>query len=199
MTNKFDVNECVLCNIGNEYKLGIVKQVIERECPDFPVDSEQHTMYIYRVWFETSEITELVNEVHLHSISNDSAFTILRKQKIADASIPCTCSQMARKILADTEIHGPIYLEFNDWLTSKLSMEDAEVPFIGYVDYLNRVLTEAIEGYMVLYDLDYTSQDVDKIIESLYADEKRSVLNSEYIKEKVLEYTYNNKGCTMPV
>ena len=43
------------------FELGIVKEVLEREVPDFPSDAEQTIVCEYRVWFHNGDTTALTS------------------------------------------------------------------------------------------------------------------------------------------
>jgi hypothetical protein len=130
--SKFNVNEVVLYQNGDRFELGIVKEVLEREVPDFPSDAEQTIVYEYRVWFHTGDTSALTPEHCLHKIANSHAFTILRKQ--ADTCIqPRTCRELAIKILYQfpfellSQLHEYDYYALEDWLVAML--ERKPIPF----------------------------------------------------------------------
>ena len=67
---EYFVGETVLYQNGNKFELGIIKSVC--------LDSENYIIDEYFVWYHTGDTAARTHARHLHKISNDYAFKIIR-------------------------------------------------------------------------------------------------------------------------
>lgn len=182
--SKFNVNEVVLYQNGDRFELGIVKEVLEREVPDFPSDTKQTCEY--RVWYHTGDTSALTPEHCLHKISNAYAFTILRKQ--ADSYFkPRTCREMAVKILEPFMFPGKAYYQLEDWLTGLLERKSVEFPYDIVADaYFRCVVRNAIISRNVYYSDVIIEELIDKVIGHIYDKSVDYIckLIDEFVKEE---------------
>lgn len=177
---KFKVNDVVLYQNGSRFELGIVKDVVERTSGQV----------VYRVWYHTGDTTALTDERLLHSIENQYAFTILRKQAGSDCTMsPMTCRTVAIELLGQFELYGDMYYQLEDWLTARLEGLNPDVPIGLEGEYLKCALRIEVRDYFDCLDaIDIESDDIENVIDLLFESFSQNVFNTDFIMDTVKEY-----------
>jgi hypothetical protein len=198
----FNINDVVLYKNGEQYKLGIIKEVIPYERRAYTKQDglfgaptgEVYTAYKYRVWYHMGDTTALTDEHLLHPISNAYAFNIARKQADKNINHPMTCRRIASILLDELEFHGEMYYKLEDWLTAKLQGEEINIPFGLESEYLLCALRIEVRNLLDSVEFYYTPEDIEEIVRRMINDFSNSVLNNDYIEDTIKAYIIEKGG-----
>lgn len=175
---KFYVGQNVIYVNGNRYELGVVKDILF-----------VNNKYLYRVWYHTGSTTATTDEDLLHTISNDYAFSILRKSADKHNIELCPARQKAARMLEGFRFYGDAYYRMEDWLTDFLEGNERPIPYGMDPEYLRMTLRAETEDYISMThpDFKYTNQFIEECVDFMLDAISISVLNDDYIHDCIEE------------
>lgn len=179
---KFYIGQNVIYVNSNRYELGVVKDILF-----------VNNKYLYRVWYHTGSTTATTEEDLLHTISNDYAFSILRKSANKHNIELCPARQKAARILKNFRFYGEIYYKIEDWLTDFLEENEKPIPNGMDPEYLRMTLRAEIEDYISMThpDFKYTNQFIEECVDFMLDASGISTLNDTYIHDCIEECVTN--------
>jgi hypothetical protein len=176
---KFQVGQTVLYINGDEYELGIIKELVPT-----------NDAYKYRVWYHTGDTTAVTDECLLHEIKNEYAFRVIRKSANPMDFNLSDSRKLATKIVDIFEFYGNAYYEVEDWVTACIEGYHSDVPNIDY-EYLKCAVAVEVRDYLNRSGINYNDHTIRECVDACFDCYENSVLNTEFIQETVARYIAN--------
>lgn len=183
--NKFKRNDVVLYQNGNQFQIGIVKDVVEIQEQD-NLFNDIYIKYKYNIWYHSNDTTEVIDETLLHPISNIHDFTVIRHSINKEIELSPS-RQMASRILGQTELYGDFYYAIEDWLTDFLEGREHDMPNGTESEYLRCALRVEIRRLIDKKNIeDIESDNIENIVDNLLKlNSFNNVLNTDYIEQEI--------------